>query len=79
VLHHGRIWSRFQSGAQQGFLFAPDRAWASRDGLTLQRARLALLHDRAFDGGDRYSKAARGFSHGLTRSHRTHQAFFQVG
>jgi hypothetical protein len=37
------------------------------------------LHHSAFDRIHRDSKAASGFSHGLTVSHRSHQAFFQVG
>ena len=49
------------------------------NGLALQRAGLALLHHRAFDRGHGDAKAASGFSHGLTLSHRSHQAFFQVG
>ena len=76
VLQHRRIGGRFQSGAQERVLLATDRAWAPRNRLALQRAGLALLHDRAFDGGHRHSKAARGFSHGLTVGHRSHQAFF---
>jgi hypothetical protein len=42
----------------------------------LQRAGLALLDHGAFDRGDGDVKAASGFSHGLTVSHRSHQAFF---
>ena len=33
----------------------------------------------AFDRGHSHSKAASGYSHGQTVSHRSHQAFFQVG
>ena len=38
-----------------------------------------LLYHGAFDRGHRHTKAARGFSHGLTVSHRSHQAFLEVG
>jgi hypothetical protein len=34
------------------------------------------LHHGAFDRGHSNMKAASGFSHGLTLSHRSHQAFF---
>ena len=76
VLQHRRIGGRFQPGAQARLLFALNGARAARNGLALQRARLALLHDSAFDGGHRHSKPARGFSQGLTVGHRAHQAFF---
>jgi hypothetical protein len=79
VLQHGRVRGRFQPGAQKRILRALDGAWAARNGLTLQGTGFALLHDGAFDGGDGYSKTARGFSHGLTVGHRAHQTFFQIG
>jgi hypothetical protein len=70
---------RFQPGTQRRVVLTPDRAWAPKDGFALQRAGLALLHDRPFHGRHRDSKPARGFSHGLTLGHRAHQAFFEVG
>ena len=57
----------------------PNAARAAGNGLALQRARLARLHHGAFDRSHGDAKAASGFSHGLTVSHRSHQAFFQVG
>jgi hypothetical protein len=37
------------------------------------------LHHGAFDRGHCHPKAASGFSHGQTVSHRSHQALFQIG
>ena len=79
VLHHRRIWRGLQPRAQQGVLLRSNAAWAAWNRFRLQRARRALLHDRAFHGRHRDSKSASGFSHGLTVGHRSHQAFFQVG
>jgi hypothetical protein len=79
VLQHRGIGRRFQPGAQDGLLLRPNAARAPGNRLALQRARLALLYHGAFDRGHRHTKAARGFSHGLTVSHRSHQAFLEVG
>jgi hypothetical protein len=78
VLQHRGIGSGLQSRPQRGFLLHTNASWTAGNGLALQRAGLALLYHGAFDGTHGHSKAARGFSHGLTVSHRAHQTFFQV-
>jgi hypothetical protein len=79
VLQHRGVRCRLQPLPQHHLLLESNATRVARNGLTLQRARLALLHDSPFDCGHRHSKAASGFSHGQTLSHRSHQAFFQVG
>ncbi len=79
VLQHRGIRCRFQPRPQHCLQLGSNTARVARNGLALQRARLALLHHGAFDRIYRDVKAASGFSHGLTLSHRSHQALFQVG
>ena len=79
MLQHGGVGGRLQPRPQRRLLLGSDAARAAGNGLALQRARLALLHHGAFDRSHGDVKAASGFSHGLTVSHRSHQAFFQVG
>jgi hypothetical protein len=79
VLEQRGLGGGFHARLQDHLLVAPDPAGTARDRLALQRARLPLLDHRPFDGGDRHSKAASGFSHGLTVGHRSHQAFFEAG
>ncbi len=78
VLQHGGIGGRLQPRAQRRLPLGTNPAWTARNGLAFQRAGLARLHHGTFHRGDGDIKAASGFSHGLTRSHRSHQAFFQV-
>jgi hypothetical protein len=79
----GGIGCRLRPGAQNRLLVTSNLARAAGNRLALQRANLTQLHHGPFDRGHGHSKAASGFSpclsHGLTRSHRSHQAFFQVG
>jgi len=76
MLLHSGVGGRVQPRAQCRFLFTSDRTRPARNGLPLQGAGLALLDHGPFDRGDGDSKAASGFSHGLTVGHRSHQAFF---
>jgi hypothetical protein len=76
VLEHRGVGSRLQPLAQDRLPLGSNAARAAGNGLALQRARLTLLHDSAFDCGHGNMKAASGFSHGQTVSHRSHQALF---
>jgi len=79
VLQHRGVRSGLQPRAQRRLLPGSNAPWIAGNGLALQRARLALVPHRAFDCIHADAKAARGFSHGLTLSHRSHQAFLEVG
>jgi len=76
VLLQGGIGGRLQPRAQRRLLLPADRTRPARNGLPLQGAGLPLLDHGPFDRGHGNVKAASGFSHGLTVSHRSHQAFF---
>jgi len=79
VFQHCGVRCRFQPRPQARLLLWPATARAAGNGLARQRARLALLPHGAVDRGHGDVKAASGFSHGQTVSHRSHQSFFQVG
>jgi hypothetical protein len=79
VLQHGGSGRRFQAGKQADFLLFADAAWAAGNRFALERAGLTLLDHGALHRGHGTTKAASGFSHGLTLSHRSHQSFFAVG
>jgi hypothetical protein len=76
VLLQGGIGGRLQPRAQHRLLFPADRTRPACNGLPLQGAGFALVHHGSFDRGHGDVKAASGFSHGQTISHRSHQAFF---
>ena len=79
VLLDGRIRLCFQPREEDGLLLVGDLTRAARNGLARERARLALLHHSIFDRVHGHLKTASGFSHGQTVSHRSHQAFFEIG
>ncbi|HEV2460689.1 MAG TPA: NB-ARC domain-containing protein, partial [Ktedonobacterales bacterium] len=79
VLQYCGIGGRLQPCPQRRLLFWANAARTAGNGLARKRARRALLHHGTFDRIHTHSKAASGFSHGLTVGHRSHQSFFQVG
>ena len=79
VFQHGGIGRRLASRLPLDFLLLAHAARAAGNRLALQRARLTLWDHRTFPRGHRDPKAASGFSQGLTLSHSSHQAFFEVG
>src|SRR5262249_5169105 len=79
VLQHGGVGCGRQPRLQRRLPPGSTAARTARNGLALQRACLALLHDGAFDRRHGHPTAASGFSPGLTVSHRSHQALFPIG
>jgi hypothetical protein len=79
VRQDGGIRGRWEPGAPERLLIHAPVARAAGNRQTRERAGRARLHHRALDGGHGDAPAASGCSQGLTVSHRSHHACFQVG
>jgi hypothetical protein len=79
VLQYRGVGGCLQSRPQRHLLLRANAPWIAGNGLALQRARLTRLHHGTFHRIHADIKTASGFSHGLTVSHRSYQALFQVG